>query len=306
MSRVVVVKSAGSTEVSQLSRERYRMMLEAGFVRLAGDGDVGDAVAALIPKGRIGFKTNCLPPKLTCTPVNLSYALTDLLVAHGHKENNLVIWERTNRELERARYELNASSFGVRCMGTDTNQVGYDWEHQNFGDVNSCITTIMTELLDYNINLPVLKDHSIAGLSGNLKNMYGAIHNPNKYHDNNCDPFAAQVSMLEPIRSRNILSVIDAVNVQYNGGPGLNEHYLVYYGGLIIATDPVAADRIGLEIVEHLRGINGQPTLARAGRPVKYLATAERIGLGIADLNRIKLEVIELDSEGNASPGELF
>lgn len=34
-----------------------------------------------------------------------------------------------------------------------------------------------------------------------LKNMYGAIHNPNKYHRNGCDPFAADLNILPDIRA---------------------------------------------------------------------------------------------------------
>ena len=52
------------------------------------------------------------------------------------------------------------------------------------------------------INLPVLKDHDGAGVTIALKNMYGAIHNPNKYHPNGCDPYVADLNMLPEIRSR--------------------------------------------------------------------------------------------------------
>ena len=66
--------------------------------------------------------------------------------------------------------------------------------------------------------------------------MYGAINNPNKYHADNCDPYCAHVNSLEPIKSKNRLTMIDAVRVQYNGGPGYVEDYLTYYGGSLSAT----------------------------------------------------------------------
>ena len=39
----------------------------------------------------------------------------------------------------------------------------------------------------------VVKDHDLAGVSAGLKNWYGVIHNPNKYHDSCCDPYVADV-----------------------------------------------------------------------------------------------------------------
>jgi len=58
--------------------------------------------------------------------------------------------------------------------------------------------------------------------------------------------------------------------------------------------------------VEHLRAINGQPTLERAGRPVGYLTSAEKLGLGVADIKKIELRVIRIDKDGRESAGELL
>ena len=57
--------------------------------------------------------------------------------------------------------------------------------------------------------------------------------------------------------------------------------------------------------METLARINGQPTLERAGRPVKYLASAEKLGLGVADIKKIDLRVIIIDKNGRESAGEL-
>ena len=136
--------------------------------------------------------------------------------------------------------------------------------------------------------------------------MFGAIHNPNKFHDNNCDPFAADVSNLAPIKRRHRLGVIDAVRVQYNNGPGFDSRHLIYYDGIIMSEDPVAADRVGLEILEHCRAVNNLPPLEKTGRPVKYLKSAEERGVGVADLNGIDLSVISVDADGNRKEAELL
>jgi uncharacterized protein (DUF362 family) len=173
------------------------------------------------------------------------------------------------------------------------------------GDVHSLVSRILTEHVEGNINLAVLKDHSIAGMSAGLKNMYGAIHNPNKYHANGCDPYCAQVNALGPIKRTQRLTIIDATWVQYQGGPGYIAEFLAWFGGLVVSTDAVAADRIGLRILDQLRQTNGQRPLQEAGRPVRYLDTAARLGLGVAEAGEIDVEVFVVDESGNIGIGGL-
>jgi len=306
MSKVVVVKYAGNSSGKGLGSQEYAVVLNAGIRALSGEKGIKKAVRKYLPSGVIGMKTNCLALKLNSTPVALSDALSKLLTQAGFGENDIVVWERTNRELKKAGYSLNISAFGRRCLGTDTNGIGYSSGFYSSGEVSSLVSRILTNLVDYNVNLPVLKDHSIAGLSGGMKNMYGAIHNPNKYHDNNCDPFCAHVSNLEPIKKKNRLTVLDAVKVQYQGGPGYVSEYISYYNGVVLSDDPVAVDRVGLEILEQMRKVNGLPPLEKVGRSVKYLDTAEQIGLGIADMRRIDVQVLLVDKSGRQTSGELF
>jgi len=289
MSMVVVVKYSNGQRPKKLSADTYKLLLSNGLRLLARGENFPDAVRRFLPSGTIGFKTNCLVGRANSTPPALVEALTDLMVAAGFDANDIVVWDRTNRELKRAGFVLNASLSGRRCMGTDTVGIDYSADLYSYGEVNSRVSRILTDVVDHNVNLPVLKDHSIAGMSAGLKNLYGAIHNPNKYHGNNCDPFCAHVAQLAPIRQRHRLTIIDAVTIQYHGGPGYREEYLAPFGGLIMATDPVAADRIGLGILERCRAEHGLGSLEADGRPVKYLETAARLGLGVADLKDIEL-----------------
>ncbi len=306
MSRVVVVKHEGAISGEPLPVGVYMNMLKEALTVLTGETEESSALRKLLPRGAVGMKTNCLTGKLNSTPIALVDALSGILEDAGWDANNIVVWERTNRELQKAGFKLNASSFGRRCLGTDANGVGYSARFYSAGESSSLVSRILEEVVAGNINMPVLKDHSIAGLSGSLKNMFGAINNPNKYHDNNCDPHAAEVSMMDPIRSKNRLTVIDAVQVQFHNGPGYDQRFLVRYGGVILSDDPVAADRVGLEVVERLRNKGGLPNLVEAGRAATYLRTAEKLGLGVATMSNIDLKVLVVDNKGRARPGELL
>jgi uncharacterized protein (DUF362 family) len=306
MSRVVVVRFLRDDSQNRLEQKQYHKMLDFALKELVNAENCPAAFKKILRGQVIGMKTNCLARKLNSTPVALAEALSDLLIKSGFAENNLIIWERSNRELRDAGFELNASSFGKRCFGTDSNGVGYSTDFYSYGKVDSLASRIITEKVDSNINLALLKDHSIAGLSGALKNMYGAINNPNKYHIPNCDPYAAHISNLQPIRDKNRLTLIDAVRIQYHAGPGYDSRYLEYYGGLIASVDPVAGDRVALEILQHIRKQNRLVPLEEDRRPVKYLESAESIGLGVADMNKIEIKVFEMDSDGNTKAGVLL
>ena len=299
MARVVVVKHEKSE--NRLTADQYYAALAVGFKELTDEGDAAAALKKFIPPGTVGMKVNCLCRKSNSTPVPLVDAFCRLLGEAGHAEDQMVVWERTSSELESAGFQLNAAGKKRRCIGTDANNLGYGRRFYSFGRVDSLVSRILTDLVDVNVNMALLKDHSIAGLSAGMKNMYGAIHNPNKFHDNNCDPFCAHVNNLEPIREKNRLTIVDAARVQYDGGPGFMAQFMAAYNGLILSDDPVAADRIGLEIVERLRSDNNRPPLKAVGRGVYYLKTAAALDLGVEELEQIDLRVVSaLDSQSVA------
>jgi len=307
MSRVIVTKYKGTGAGKFYDEKIYRLLLDTVFKYIASVYPE-KYLQQLFPGGAVGMKTNCLTvfnPTMKPLADALSQAILDMT---SLKENDIIIWERTGRELKNCGYTLNISARGRRCLGTDAGGVGYSDEFYNSGSVSSLVSRVLTSMVDHSINLPVLKDHSIAGLSAGLKNMYGAVHNPNKYHGRNCDPYAAHVNNLEPIRDKHRLTVIDAVRVQYDNGPGFDNDSLEWHNGLIVSEDPVAADRIGLEIVEYLRRKNNLPPLEKVGRKVAYLDSAQELKLGISDLSLIDLKVITIDDYGNviAEGSELF
>src|SRR5208283_4390145 len=78
-----------------------------------------------------------------------------------------------------------------------------------------------------------------------LKNLFGAIHNPNKYHLNVGDPYVADVNMLPPIRQKVRLHICDATTAQYEGGPSYMPQWTWPCNSLLVSRDPVALDFVG-------------------------------------------------------------
>ena len=102
------------------------------------------------------------------------------------------------------------------------------------------------------MSLAQLKDHGLAGITGGMKNYFGAIHNPNKYHDSRCDPYVAEVFDCASVKRKHRLTVLDALKVQYHRGPSFHARWADSFGALIFSTDPVAADVIGWRLIEKL------------------------------------------------------
>ena len=176
-------------------------------------------------------------------------------------------------------------------MGTDSSGIGYTSQPVINRSVASLFSRIQAELVDSAISLALLKDHGIAGITGGMKNYFGAIHNPNKYHDSNCDPYLADLFEIDLIRKKHRLTILDALRVQYHRGPSYHLQWNEKTNQLIFGFDPVAVDAVGWKLIENLRAKKGLPALSEERREPTYLQTAENLGLGLAHFDNI--EIIE-------------
>ena len=220
----------------------------------------------------VGLKVNCLAGKGISTNVQLVDAICERLQQAGIPAKDIVIWDRLNADLESAGFRLASRQGRIRCLGNEV--LGYEEDLATFGSVASLLSNTLTRLCHAVINLPVLKDHGIVGVTMALKNLFGAVHNPNKYHPNVGDPYVADVNMLPPIRQKVRLTICDATTAQYEGGPSYMPQWTWPFNGLIVAQDPVALDYTGWRIIERKRAEKGMKSLKDSGREPRYIATA--------------------------------
>jgi uncharacterized protein (DUF362 family) len=281
-SRVVIVRAPGVVSADGAVRgPALERLYEKGLRLLTGAPSTRDALASIFsPADRVGIKINAIAGRRLTTPPEVSLPLAGLLVQAGIKAPNIVIWDRTNRELKEAGYRLNAAGEAFRIMGTDAAGMGYGNDPLEHRSIASRFSAIQTDFVSASISLAVLKDHGLAGLTAGMKNYFGAIHNPNKYHDDHCDPSVAEIFDAPPIKGRHRLTILDALLVQYHKGPSFHAAWADRRETLVFSLDPVAADFVGWQIVEKLRRAKGLPTLTEEERPPAYIKTAEHLGLG--------------------------
>ncbi|MGC9224994.1 MAG: DUF362 domain-containing protein [Terracidiphilus sp.] len=252
-----------------------RESMTAVWRRIAGPGDT------------VSLKVNTLGGRGIATNVDLVAAVCERLQQAGVAARNITVWDRDTEEMRRAGFHIAVGGDRVQCYGTD--RVGYEDDLSAWGSVGSRLSKILTRSSSVLINMPVLKDHDGAGVTLALKNMYGTIHNPNKYHPNGCDPYVADVNMLPEIRTRMKLVICDATTAMYDGGPGFKPQFSWQYNGLLVAEDAVAHDYTGWQTIERKRAEMGLKPLAQEKRAPRYIATAadSEHALGHADATRI-------------------
>ena len=288
---VVVARDPKVATDWDVDEARLRALLDRAMCALGDTPDAREVWRFFFdPKDVVGLKVNALAGIPGSTHSELAIAAADALTSAGVDEKNVLIWDRTGTDLKRAGYVLNGVGGGYRCFGTDARGIGYESEHAFFGKVGSRLSRILSSLCTGQINVPAMKDHGLAGISGALKNTFGAIHNPNKYHANHCDPWVADVNALAVVRAKSRLVICDALYPQCHGGPGFKERWAWNFGGLVLGTDPVAVDRVLNSIIEARREELGLKTLEEEGRPPLWLETAadEHHRLGVSSLEKVE------------------
>ena len=270
-----------------------RRWLGGMLMTLTGAGSAVDAWRSLFPPGRsVGIKLNCLAGPLLSPRRELVMALVDGLQTAGVSAKRIIVWERSDRELRRCGFTISTRGSGPKVYGTDNRAAGYETRIRTSGSVGSCFSRILTEQCDLLINVGVLKDHDLAGVSVGLKNLYGVIHNPNKYHDNGCDPYVADLAAHALVRKRLRLTICDGTTAQCQGGPAYQAGWAWNFGGLLAGIDPVAVDRVGAGLIEERRAGRDLPTLAEAGRSPVWIDTAAGLGLGEGSADKIRLREV--------------
>ena len=288
-SRVAIARDPEVWRGKHLREKSVAELLDKAMVAAFGVSDPREAWEGLFSSSEtVGIKVNCLAGRHMSTHQELVWAIVERLKDIGIAGRRIIVWDRLNKDLEKAGYKLRFHGGDVRVYGND--HAGYYPTLFSWGEVGSLVSNVAVRECDALINVPILKDHGIVGVTIALKNYFGAIHNPNKYHNDVGDPYVADANMIPPLRTKTRLIVCDALMAQCDGGPPFMPQWAWKYNGLLVSTDPVALDTVGWKIIEDRRREVGLPSLKEAKREPTYIATAgDRVHrLGQHDWSRIQ------------------
>lgn len=292
-SRVVVVHDNALRNAAGVPEPaRVAAMLDRAMETYFHQKDPVAPWKQLVRPGQVvSLKVNCIAGKGLSTSIPLVLSICERLQQAGIKPGNIIIWDRTNHELESAGYTISTDMNHVRCFGTDS--VGYEDAVLTSGQVKTQLSKIVTQS-DVIINVPVLKHHGIAGVTMAMKNMYGVIKNPRDQHGNNCNPYVADLNALPELHRKLRFVVGDIFTSIYDRGPGFKPEYTWQHNQLMVGEDRVAIDYLGWQIIEKKRAEKGLKSLENSNSGPHYIATAAdpQHKLGTNDPAKIAVEYV--------------
>ncbi len=326
--KAVRVHAEGAVDVAsnRVNASTVRAMLSAGICELTGASTDRDAWSRFIsPEDVVGIKVNCSgAPEINSNP-ELVAAIIDNLMALGLPAERIYIYDRFENQLRTVNFEPRVPK-GVKIAAAESSRgsiLGYDpftyVEADFFGeeDTRSNLVRLVSEKLTKIINVPTMKEHRAAGVSGCLKNIaYGDFSNVNRSHlkaKTNTYSFIGTLASVEPLRSRTVLNVMDGLRSLWQGGPFLQSpKFLFFPKEIVVGTDPVTLDHLLIEMIENKRREEGAPSLfdrsasrIRPGpeldpnfnsfiREPGHVEYASRLGLGVYEKSQISEKVITL------------
>jgi len=149
------------------------------------------------------------------------------------------------------------------------------------------------------INTRPMRAHAWSGVGGCLKNYIMFSPSPPDYHPDSCAGLGALWN-LPAVKGKTRLNVLVMLTPQFHclAPHHFDREFVWPYHGMIVGTDPVAVDAVGLSIIEAKRRSYFKDD-SPMRPPAKHIRAAEeKHGVGVADLSRI--EIVRLGWKGGA------
>jgi hypothetical protein len=266
-SAVAVVQHGGVWSGNDILTNVVLEMLDAAITRLTGMNDALAAWQVLFDPGEVvGLKVNTISRYTTTTQV--AYAVAQRLQEAGIPAEQIVIFDRSRRELQDRGFTINDGGPGVQCRDARS------WDQEV--TVAGTQQRLHDALLSCNalINIPALKEHDTSGFTSALKNHYGTVNSPDSLHGNDCDPAIPELNALPAIRDKTRLVVGDFIRICPYGW-----ERMVPENTIAMSFDPVAHDGVARQILLDRYAADGR-SAPHVQAKSHYLETAIQKGLG--------------------------
>lgn len=332
--KVVEVFHPESVAQGKINQDAVRSMMSRGMCELTGAKDEAAAWKKFFKKGDVvAVKGSGVGQPLSISQHETLKEVFRGLALAGVRNEDIIMYERYEVELFGNGFDQiipPGARFAFVAHDANNTQVAVDnYDPETFVEFEKVMTgvddkdpvnhrshlnLIVSKQATKVINVGALKDHASAGVTMALKNMsHGFVNNVCRTHidagSNWCGTFIPAIVAMPKIREKVVLHIGDGLIGTYDGGPGnWNQHFKTWeYRSLLFATDPVAMDRIGWEILDKKRVAENLPKLADTGikatnpgfeqfdhRQPEHVLLAGQMGLGEADLEKIKHSLIKL------------
>jgi len=290
---VVIVRDKTGKVVQEQKIEAAitQRLVDQAVSRLAGKDDVAKAWQTFVaPKDKVAIKFNGLFPGAATHPEVVD-AVTSGLVKAGVDPANIVVYDRDAKAFKTAGIRVSRDGAAPRAYPTEKDY----GPSVKAGPHKTQITNILQKA-DVLINVPMMKTHVLAGVSGALKNHLGTVPNAWELHPDDKGGksclYAADLNALEPIKAKTRICICDALYALYDGGPDYKAGRFRWdYCGIVASADPVALDVTLADLIKAKRVEKG---LAPYHAAIRHIERAIELGLGCGDLAKIQRVELEI------------
>jgi len=309
-----------------------REMMARGMCALTGASTPAEAWRRFFePADVVGIKVNCGGFPHCISDYGIVAETIRQLMQVGIPASRIYVYERFQNQLTECDYGPKIPE-GIQIVAAEranrfADNDGYDpatyLEADLFGeeDTRSNLMKLVSQRLTKIINIPNMKDHGAAGVTGCLKNIaYGSFSNVARTHQRGKShtlSFVGTLASIEPLRSRTVLQIMDGLRAVWHGGPfARSTKYVFYPQRILFGTDPVAIDRLLLDIIDDKRKAEGaisvwdrnpaslqmdnsrardaDPNVNILIREPSHIEFASSLGLGVYDKARLRVQEIRV------------
>lgn len=281
--------------------EIAKSLLEKAMMEFTGGANLNAAMGRFISKDDVvAIKVNGIAGQKGTYTMATNYEVilpvVEAVLALGVPASKVTVYEQFPDFLNGTRINVRKWKLpdGV-ATGTHNNTDHRMPEIKIYQGIKTKYARIFTEATAV-INITMIKDHSISGYTGTMKNItHGNVNNPHEHHATQASPQIAMLYNHPIVTSRVRLHITDAFKVMYDKGPlDKDPKTRIPHGALYVCTDPIAMDTMGVKIVNDERKARNLPSLKDAGREPRYIQTGADFGLGVHDLNQIRMQSFEI------------
>ena len=303
---VVEAVSENVWDGDRLDEDAVSELIDQAMMKFTGRASAKEAWRDIVlPDDIVGIKINPLGgPELSTHPIIVDKIVEGLYGA-GVLKKQIIIWDRFESHLLNAGYPIRQDEGEVQTIASDTEGIGYDDEvfyesekdsvnRRENESTRSRYSRIVTEHVNVLINVPVLKHHEMAGVSGCLKNLaFGSVDNTRRFHAKPlyCNPAIAEILEHKVLKDKLALNIVDGLVASFDRGPTYHAESAWNYGSLFVSADPVILDVLVLQTVNQKRE---EMELDSVSKLANHINTASGVGLGTNTLDQADLQRVEI------------
>jgi hypothetical protein len=324
--KVIGVESPECVISGKFQPEPIQKMIRRGMSELTGAKDWQDAWKFFFEPGDVvGIKVNPVGAPLVYSSEPVLREIINGLTTAGLKPEDIVVYDRYKDQFTKVGYtswlppKVRWMSAAADWEAIQPLTDGYDPEHfvemqlvspaqTNPDAKRSHAAKFITQHVNKLINVPVLKHHQAAGVTLALKNLsHGLVNNVNRTHwdetMNAINVFTPTVVSMPVIRNKTVLHILDGTLGLYHGGPSGKPQFVWEHKTMYFATDPVAMDHVGWQVIDEKRVASGMKLIVET-KPDQFsrwihmqpehIEIAGGLGLGEWDLNKIQVKRVKV------------